>query len=160
MTQLYIILRDTMEHYKNDLINSFENHSSIDSFYCGPDEPDAHYYARQIISYANLHDYYANLSFDKCWGRFFFQIDKVKIYRMVISIHHYGYDNSTFAVGAFLSTALIDPTNSSNEFLDIPLSLPPLTISSEKEVHFLKPSIKQQIEFSIMTVLAYIANEL
>jgi len=79
---------------------------------------------------------------------------------MIISLHHYGYDNSTFAIGSFLSKAVYSPTGIDKEYIDIPLGLPPLTMSSEKEVNQLTYSINQQVESSIMTVLAYIANEL
>jgi len=96
----------------------------------------------------------------------FINIDGTKKYRLVLSIHHYGYDNSTFAIGAFLSKTISEgPENQSiresrREYVDIPLGIPPLTMSSEKEVSELISSINQQIEISIMATLAYIANEL
>ncbi len=96
----------------------------------------------------------------------FIQIDKTKKYRLVLSVHHYGYDNSTFAIGAVLSKlisegdAIQNTTEPRREYIDIPLGIPPLTISSKKEVSELTSSINQQIEQSIMATLTYIANEL
>ncbi|MDE7239543.1 MAG: hypothetical protein K2N41_07505 [Lachnospiraceae bacterium] len=90
-------------------------------------------------------------------------IDKTKRYRLVISLHHYGYDNSTFAIGAFLSKGIVNSKREdsrSTDYMDVPLGVPPLTMSSEKEIRELASSVKQQIELSIMSVLAYIANEL
>jgi fido (protein-threonine AMPylation protein) len=160
MFNVFNTMHKQMDYYRDDLASKFGVQTSIIAFYCPPDNPDAYFYSRQIVAYANQHDYYVNLSLNKCWGRFVFQIDTKKVYRMIISLHHYGYDNSTFAIGAFLSKAVFSSDGSDREYIDIPLALPPLTMSSEKEVTQLSSSINQQIESSIMTALAYIANEL
>jgi Fic family protein len=160
MLGVFLVMRDKMEHYKNDLITKLHNKTTIVSNYCAPDEPDAYLYSRQIATYANQHGYYADLSLNKCWGCFVFQIDANKVYRMIISLHHYGYDNSTFAIGAFLSKAVNNSAGHDIDYIDIPVALPPLTISAEKEAGQLISSINQQVESSVMTALAYIANEL
>lgn len=96
----------------------------------------------------------------------FIEIDDTKKYRLILSLHHYGYDSSTFAIGAFLSKAILEGAENQaegevhREYMDIPLGIPPLTMSSEKEVTELAPSIRQEIEASVMAVLAFIANEL
>lgn len=164
MFSIFEVIKLQMEHFGNDLMQKLK--ATIDISFCAPDEPQAYYYARQIIDYANKFDYYINLSLPKCWGRMFIEIDGTKKYRLVLSLHHYGYDNSTFAIGAFLSKTISEgPENQSiresrREYVDIPLGIPPLTMSSEKEVSELTSSINQQIEISIMATLAYIANEL
>lgn len=164
MLKVFDILKLQMEHFKDDLTKKLN--AKIDINFCAPDEPQSYYYARQIIDYANKFDYYVNLSLNKCWGRMFIEIDDTKKYRLVLSLHHYGYDNSTFAVGAFLSKAILEGAESQTEgephreYIDIPLGIPPLTMSSEKEVAELAPSISQQVEVSVMAALAYIANEL
>ena len=71
-----------------------------------------------------------------------------------------GYDNSAFAMGAFLSKAVFNLAGNDGEYIDIPLSLPPLTMSLEKEAAQLMPSISRQIDTIVTTALAYIANEL
>jgi len=83
-------------------------------------------------------------------------------------LHHYGYDNNTFAIGAFLSKSLPEPINEkekrdnkdNGDRIDLPPGVPPLIISSEKDASDLTTSIKQQVEISIMAALSYIANEL
>ena len=165
MQKVFSVLQGQMEQYKTDLLTKFSDPTTISSEYCAPDKPEANYYYRQIVAYANEHNYYVNLSLNKCWGRFVFHIDKNKIYRMIITLHHFGYDNSTFAIGAFLSKAVFNPAAAETKpaerkFIDIPLAIPPLTMSSEKDVSQLKSSINQQVESSVMTALAYIANEL
>lgn len=164
MNNVFFVMKNEMESYKEDLRERLDKITEIDSSYCSPEDAYAYYYARQIINYANQYDYYVNLSLNKCWGRMFISIDQTKKYRLILSVHHYGYDKSTFAVGAFLSKEIAnnisDGTESHREYIDIPVGVPPLTISSEKEVDELKSSIKQQVEISIMSALAYIANEL
>ncbi|MEG2014049.1 MAG: hypothetical protein RR063_12770, partial [Anaerovoracaceae bacterium] len=102
----------------------------------------------------------------RCWGGMSLNLDKNKKYRVIISLHHYGYDKSTFAIGAFLSKQVIDKSTAQTvddfrkEYIDVPLGVPPLTMSSDKEIAELKSSITQQIELSIMAALSYIANEL
>ena len=164
MLNIFEIIKLQMEHFKDDLIKKLNANIAID--FCAPNEPKSYYYAKQIIDYANKFDYYVNLSLQKCWGRMFIEIDDTKKYRLVLSLHHYGYNNSTFAVGAFLSKAIIEGAERQaevevrREYIDIPLGIPPLIMSSEKEIAELTPSINQQIEASVMAVLAYIANEL
>ena len=164
MNAVFLVMQSELESYKEDLKTRLDKITEIDNSYCSPEDANAYYYARQIINYANQYDYYVNLSLNKCWGRMFISIDKTKKYRLILSIHHYGYDNSTFAVGAFLSKDItnsnIEEKESHREYIDIPVGIPPLTISSEKNVSELAPSIKQQVELSIMSALAYIANEL
>lgn len=163
MQDIFSIMRETLDNYKNDLKQKLDDTTSVDVSFCAPEDANAHYYARQIIEYANQYNYYVNLSLNKCWGRMFIAIDKTKKYRLVISIHHYGYDNSTFAIGAFLSKEIANSMKDSDnrtEYMDIPLGVPPLTMSSEKGISELKSSVQQQIKISIMSMLAYIANEL
>lgn len=164
MNNIFFVIRSEMEHYKEDLQKKLDKIAEIDSSYCSPEEANAYYYARQIINYANQYDYYVNLSLNKCWGRMFISIDQTKKYRLILSVHHYGYDKSTFAVGAFLSkeitNAMSEEIGSHREYIDIPVGVPPLTVSSEKETGELQSSIKQQVEISVMSALAYIANEL
>ncbi len=164
MQAVFLAVKERMEHYKADLQDRLGKGAEIGSSYCPADDKSAHYYARQIIEYANRYDYYVNLSLSKCWGRMILVMDKSKKYRFVVSVHHYGYDNSTFAIGALLSKEINGQANdkreSAREYVDILLEIPPLTISSDKDVMELVPSINQQVEISVMAVLAYIANEL
>lgn len=161
MQNIFAVIAEELHHYADDLKKELDDTTSIDISFCGPDEADTYYYARQIIDYAKQFDYYVNLSLRKCWGRMFIAIDRTKRYRLVISLHHYGFDNSTFAIGAFLSKEITNLTQGNGDkYVDIPLSVPPLTMSSEKGIDELKSSIRQQVKISVMSMLAYIANEL
>lgn len=163
MQAVFLIMRRELENYKNDLKEKLDETTNVDVSFCAPEEANAHYFAKQITEYAKQYHYHVNLSWEKCWGCMFIAIDKTKRYRLVVSIHHYGYDNSTFAIGAFLSKEIASSAKESShkrEYMDIPLAVPPLTMSAEKEASELKASVKQQIQISVMSVLAHIANEL
>ncbi len=163
MRNIFAVICDDFSRYASDLRKKLDETTGIDVSFCGPDDENSYYYARQIIEYAKQFNYYVNLSLNKCWSRMFIAIDKTKKYRLVISLHHYGYDNSTFAIGAFLSKEITNPVQESSnkrEYVDMPLSIPPLTMSSEKGVDKLESSVRQQVKISVMSVLAYIANEL
>lgn len=163
MKDIFAIMQEELENYRDNLRKKLDDTINIDVNFCEPGGSNSYYYARQIIEYANYYDYYVNLSLNKCWGRMFIAIDKTNRYRLVISVHHYGYDNSTFAIGAFLSKEISSSVKENprkTEYVDAPLGIPPLTMSSEKDIGELKSSIKQQIEMSVMSVLAYIINEL
>lgn len=163
MQAIFLIMREELENYRYDLREKLDGTTSVEVSFCAPDGADAYDYARQMAEYAQQYHYYVNLSLHQCWGRMLISIDETKRYRLVVSIHHYGYDNGTFAIGAFLSKKMANSAKKNmdeKEYMDIPLALPPLTISGEKEVSGLEASIKRQIEISVMSVLAYIANEL
>ncbi|MCH5185674.1 MAG: Fic family protein [Oscillospiraceae bacterium] len=162
MRNIFDVICERMEKHKDDIVAKLPD-LKVENGYCGLDTPDSYFYAHQIIDYAKVYGYYVNLSLDKCWGRMFFEIDKQNKYRMVISLHHFGYDNSTFAIGAFLSKAIYHEDSENNikrEYVDAALGVPPLTVSSEKDVKDLTAAISQQIEISVMAALAYITNEL
>lgn len=164
MASVFNVVKNQMTYFKNDLEHKLS--AKIDVDFCHPDGTETYYYARQIVEYAKKFDYYVNLSLHKCWGRMFIEIDKTKKYRLVVSLHHYGYDNSTFAIGAFLSKVILESSDDRpsgeprREYADIALGVPPLTMSSDKEVSELASSINQQVKISVMAALAYIANEL
>ena len=155
-----------MVQIKDDLGRRLGGSAEVNIGFCAPDERDAHLYNKQIISYANIYNYFANLSLQRCWGRLLIKIDDTKTYRIVFSLHHYGYDNSTFAIGAFLSKAIPETQEAQlidipkNDYIDIPLGIPPLTMSSDKDASELTASIKQQTEKAVVAAFACIANEL
>ena len=164
MHSIFDVMKKQAERYRSDLEQRLN--AKTDVRFCGPGETEVYFYARQIIDYAKKHDYYVNMSLPRGWVRLFIEIDSKKKYRVVLSLHHYGYDNSTFAIGAFLSKVIAEASENPlsgepiREYDDIPLSVPPLTMSSEKNISDLTPSISQQIEISVMTALTCIANEL
>ncbi len=118
---------------------------SIDEAYIkvrASDEESFHYYSKQIIDYANEHDYFFNKNMERRWFRISFHITEEKRYDIIITIHHFGYFDSVVAVGAFIE--FIDKTHKDSRIEQtIPLNIKPYTVSLEKE---LGESTKRNIE--------------
>ncbi len=126
---------------------------------CAPnDATKSHYYFGQIIKYAKKHDYYFNRSLPKAWIMFRIELSEEKSYQLGITIHHYGYEENTLAIGAFLeflssdSEARVDTT--------LPLDIKPHVISIDKDVDLKEKNIRGYLENTLTLTLAQIASEI
>jgi fido (protein-threonine AMPylation protein) len=130
-----------------------------------------YYFNRQIADYATQHKYYFNASLPRGWVRVNIKLSDKKKYDLIISLHHYGYDDSTLAIGAFLE--FIDDSESNNDlkrkhyrianegkFINIPIEIKPLTLSVEIEIKKLETSIGSFIEDVFTVAIAHITNEI
>jgi hypothetical protein len=109
-----------------------------------------------IFPYAKTYNYFANLNFDSYSAEMMMEIGDKKHW-LIISVHHYGYDNSAVAIGAvMLQHGWPGKYNISNEIT--PIKVPPLTVSSEKELPALKNSIHNHIENILTAALVHIAS--
>jgi len=117
-----------------------------------------HYFYRQIVSYANKHDYFFNRALPKSWITYRIELSKRKKYQLGISIHHYGYDDATLAIGSFLEYK----TENQDERLDttLPLDIPPHVISIDDNIEGKKKNIRTYIEHAMTLTLAQIASEI
>lgn len=117
-----------------------------------------HYFYKQIISYANKHDYYFNRGFAKGWISFTIDMEKNRKYQLGISIHHYGYDDSTLAIASFLEFK----GSEFDEKMDttLPLEIPPHVISISQKIDLKKKNIKTYLENALTLSLAQIASEI
>ena len=117
-----------------------------------------HFYQGQIIRYAIKHHYFFNRDLPKAWIMFRIGLDDEKKYQICFTLHHFGYDNSALAIGAFLE--------SQNDDMDeriesaIPLEIKPHIISILKDVEPKLKNIESFIEDVITSSLAQIASEL
>jgi len=134
---------------------------------------NAHYFSRQIIQYAKQHDYYFNSSVFRGWFRIKFELPQNKKYQLIISIHHYGYDDSTIAIGAFMEIVteqekitelrdaqVIRKNHKGTVFTAIPLETKPLTISVEEELSDIETGIRAFLQDSVTLALAHIAYDI
>lgn len=163
MRAVFAVIQSVLTQRAQDLGQSLAA-AEIEATFCAPADARALDYTQQLVDYADAHDYYFNLSLPRCWGRIALRLNKEKTYHLILSLHHYGYDNSTFALGGFLSKVVSEDAetapHSQHTSVILPLEIPPLTMSSEKDSSELESSITQQVEDFWMTALAYIANEL
>lgn len=127
---------------------------------CSPDENERQgYYFGQIIKYAKKHNYYFNRNFPKGWITFRVELDENKKYQLCITVHHYGYEDSTLAIGAFLE--FLTP-HENDERIDeaLPLEIKPHVISLTGDVTAKEKNVAAFMQNAVTLTMAQIASEL
>jgi Fic family protein len=142
----------------------------IDSAY--PESERYFWFSRQIVDYAILHDYFLNRTLPRGWFKVAFVLSEERQYQLVISIHHYGYDDSTVAVGAFLefiesstngkrnSNGYSRKGQNNNTITSVPLNVKPHIISLEADITKLESNLKSFIQDTVTITLGQIASEI
>lgn len=131
---------------------------SIES--CSPSNEDKqHFYQGQIIKYAKKHNYYFNRSLPKGWLTFRIELSENKKYQLGITVHHYGYDDKTIAIGAFLEYLQTDDIENRLDST-LPLEVKPHVISISSNIESKEKNIRSFLENAITLTLAQIASEL
>lgn len=134
-----------------------------------PEEENSHYYAGQIIEYAKQHDYYFNRILPKGWFTLVIRISREKVYRLIVSVHHYGYEDSTIAIGAVLEfgengtgqrRARQRKGRDNRTWTMVPIDLKPFTMSVQLDVSQIEQDIRSYVSDIVTITLAHIANEL
>lgn len=149
-------LKETNEKLSKKLNGGTE----ISIEYCPlTDENRQHLYYGQLIKYAKKHNYYINRSLPKGWLTFRIELAENKRYQLGITVHHYGYDDSTLAIGAFLEYL---SNHDSEERIDaaLPLEIKPHVISITKDIESKEKNIRSFLENAVTLTLAQIASEL
>ncbi|MGB0948884.1 MAG: hypothetical protein ACPGU0_02105, partial [Marinirhabdus sp.] len=72
------------------------------------------------------------------------------------SIHHYGYDDSTLAIGSFVEFK--GNAHEENINTTLPLDIPPHVISLYENIDTKKKNIKSYLENALTLMLAQIAS--
>lgn len=137
-----------------------------------PDSEKYFWFSHQIVDYAKLHDYFFNRTLPRGWFKVAFVLSEERQYQLVISIHHYGYDDSTIAVGAFLEF-IESSTNgkrkanghsrkgqNNNLITSLPLDIKPHIISLEADIVELESNLKSFLQDTITITLGQIASEI
>lgn len=127
---------------------------------CPPnDDERQNYYYGQIIKYAKKYDYYFNRNFPKGWLTFRVELTENKRYQLCITIHHYGYEDNTLAIGAFLEFLI---PHESHDRIDeaLPLEIKPHVISLTGDVTAKEKNIAAFIKNAVTLTIAQIASEL
>lgn len=126
-----------------------------------PDDKNYYWYTQQIVEYASAHQYYFNKLLPRGWFKISFAIGQEKRYDLVISVHHFGYEDSAIAVGSFLEFAEKEiGTSDKEDKTHIPINLKPYTISLEKESTKLQQNLEHYIRDVVRIGLTIIANEI
>jgi Fic family protein len=165
MNSVFDIIKKRADYYMDDMKKNCGGTVTIEIETGEPSGTKEHYYAHQIAEYATKYNYYFNTSLSRCWVRIRLKFDETHKYQLVLSLHHYGYDNSAFAIGSFIEKEKLQTEkqhieeSQRNEILILSV-IPPLVFSSEKGISTLENSIHEQIEGIFTSTLAYIAEEL
>ncbi|WP_273210557.1 Fic family protein [Runella zeae] len=151
--------------YCSKFLNEYKDKIEIEfddsvSFYIGSGRPNdttrQHYYYEQIVSYARKHNYYFNRTLPKSYFKFGIEFEG-KRYELGITIHHFGYDDSVIAIGAFLEYKGILPNEDSDT--TIPLDIKPHVISIKDDVSTKEKNIRLHLENILTVTIAQIASE-
>lgn len=166
--------KEALEDLQNTLQSSMENDTAtivIES--CSfEDTEKQHYFHRQIVRCAKKHDYFFNYNLSKAWIMFRITIGK-QTYQLGISIHHYGYSDTTLAISSFLESKDFSKTKSKSKNSNdektyaTPLDIPPHVISisskdkSDKDnINSKKKNIQLYLETALTLTLAQISSEI
>lgn len=124
-----------------------------------PDHEKHFWHTHQIAAYATAQGYYFNRHLPRGWFKISFQISNSKRYDLILSIHHFGFDDSTMAVGAFIEFVERLGTEQ-EEKLTIPMQLKPFTISLEDASRAKSENLSHYIRDVVKLGITIIANEL
>lgn len=140
-----------------------------------PNSENYFWFTHQIVEYAKLHNYFFNRNFPRGWFKIAFVLSEERQYQLVISIHHFGYDDSTIAVGAFLEFIESASANNiqkkkplgtkrkglkDNLITSLPLDIKPHIISLEANTVEVENNLKFFLQDTITVSLAQIASEI
>jgi hypothetical protein len=128
-----------------------------------PTDTNYFWFTKQIIDYANNHKYYFNKILPRGWFKLSFDIETNTKYDLIITLHHYGYDDSVVAIGSFLefdNESLSDQVGHTDKKTTIPIEIAPYTISLESNSSKLHKNIENYIRDVVKVGLSIITNEI
>ena len=157
--QVFEYCNKFLNEYLNKLQKEF---SDSVNFSIGSSTPNdttkQHYYYEQIVSYAKMHNYFFNRSMPRAYFKFKIELFDSKKYELGVTIHHFGYDDSTIAIGAFLEYKGVGIADDKDT--TIPLDIRPHIISIHDEVESKEKNIRLHLESILTVTIAQIASEI
>jgi Fic family protein len=146
------------------------NIAEISMYSSYPEHTNNLQFSEQILEFALANEYYFNRSLPRAWFRLSFAIAEHKQYWLVLSAHHFGYDDSTMAIGAILyfventkKGLQVEASNTNNvnqEISTISLDMQPHIISLEAEIANLENNMSLFVQEVVTLVLAQIVSEI
>lgn len=124
-----------------------------------PENENYYWHTHQIAEYATVHSYYFNRYLPRGWFKISFNIADNKRYDLILTLHHYGYDDSVLAVGSFLEFLEARPGDDEDK-TTIPINLKPFTISLEADASRHLRNLELYIRDIVKIGLSIIANEI
>lgn len=115
-------------------------------------------YVNQIEKYAKENNYVFNRHLPKGGFRFSIGLNDGRRYDLIITIHHYGYDDATLAIGGFILFKDDDLQVQPQSMISI--NTKPHITSIAAGSSFSKKNIEQYLESLLVVTFAQIASEL
>lgn len=113
--ELFNISDEILNNYSNNLQKKLKGNANIYLTSCSPSSVEKQFYfTNQIVNFANKFNYFYNRSLPKAWFRFVFEINNQKTYQLIISQHHFGYEDDSYAIAGILEVV-----EAESESLDI-----------------------------------------
>lgn len=132
--------------------------AKIDLQSCRPNQERYYYHTHQIVEYATNYNYYFNRNLPRGWFGIHFNLANKRVFNLILSVHHYGYDDDVIAVGSFLEH--IEPIKLNEvEKSSIPINIEPFTISLESISSSTSSNLKDYINDIIKIGLTIVINE-
>lgn len=126
---------------------------------CKPENQKYYYHTHQIAEYANNHDYFFNRNLPRGWFGIYFTLPNQRKFNLILSVHHYGYDDDVMAIGTFMEYS--EPVKQNlEEKTSIPINLEPFTISLESINSRTSSNLKDYINDVVKIGLTIIINEI
>ncbi len=125
-----------------------------------PDDQEKYYWhTHQITEYASVHNYFFNRNLPRGWFGVYFNLPTNSSYNLVITVHHYGYEDDVIAVGAFLE--FTEKFQEEEDKKLIPINIAPFTISLEQDLGIrTKENLNSYIHDILKVGLSIIINEI
>lgn len=152
---IYDILGEVKEELKQ-LIPNDKARTGVSSVKPGQDK--YYWHTHQITEYASSHNYFFNRQLPRGWFGVHFNLPKDSSYNLIITVHHYGYEDDVIAVGAFME--FTEKIKDEEDKKLIPINISPFTISLEKLGERTKDNLNSYIHDILKVGLTIIINEI
>ncbi|MCB9033159.1 MAG: Fic family protein [Chitinophagales bacterium] len=152
---IYDILGEIKEELK-ELIPREVARTGVTSV--NPNQERHFWHTHQITEYANNHDYYFNRNMPRGWFGIHFSLPTESSYNLIITVHHYGYEDDVIAVGAFMEFSENIDEHEDKKLISINIS--PFTVSLERIGERTKDNLNSYIQDILKVGLTVIINEI
>lgn len=154
---IYSILGEVREELR-ELISYDKASTGVTSV--RPEDEDKYYwYTHQITEYASIHDYFFNRNLPRGWFGIHFNLSNNSSYNLILTVHHYGYEDDVIAVGGFME--FIEKFQEEEDKKLIPINIAPFTISLEQDLgERTRENLNSYVHDVLKVGLSIIINEI
>ncbi len=152
---VYDILGDVREELRQ-LIPNDKARTGVSSV--KPDQDKYYWHTHQITEYASSHNYFFNRQLPRGWFGIHFNLPTESSYNLIITVHHYGYEDDVIAIGAFME--FTEKIKDVEDKKLIPINISPFTVSLEQLGERTKDNLNAYIHDILKVGLTIIINEI